>query len=484
MILKNNPDEIADFLKDASNSVGTADVVYLPESYKELREILRECFIKRIPVTVSGGKTGLVGGAVPNGGAVISLKGMNSILSIDETLQCAILEPGVLLKDFAAELLYRGYFYPPDPTESTATIGGTIATNASGARTYRYGATRHYVKALKIILADGDELYLRRGEVFADGHVLKILSLSGNTYEIIIPDIRMPDIKHAAGYFFKNGMDGIDLFIGSEGTLGVIAEIEVEFLKAPEQLIGGVVFFSKDEDVLPLLHFLKNTKNLELSPRLLEFFDERSIVLLKETFKNIPSAAGAALWFEQEATVENADGLLNSWADVIRQYSALADEAWIALHSHEHERIRQFRHALPSAVYERISSAGQRKVGTDMAVGDEQFPELFAFFKNEVARSGLDYVMFGHIGNNHLHVNMFAKNDADFLKAKVLYSVFIDKTLEFGGTISAEHGVGKLKTEFLKRMYDEKAISQMLHCKGVLDPEMLLGRGTVFGENF
>ncbi|MES2766753.1 MAG: FAD-binding oxidoreductase [Bacteroidota bacterium] len=484
MIIKTSPDVLEIFLKDASNTHGSAEILYLPENHIEVKTVLQECFKNDIPITISGGRTGLVAGALPNGGAIISTERLNTIISIDFKKQTAILQPGVLLKDFQQELLKEDYFYPPDPTETTASIGGTIATNASGARTYKYGATRNFVQSLKVILANGDELFLKRGENFAEGNLLKIISQSGKNYEMEIPDVKMPDIKHAAGYFLKSGMDAIDLFIGSEGTLGIIAEIEVKFLKAPEQVIGGVIFFTKDEDVLPLLQFLKPFKNENLQPRLLEFFDERSIALLKESFKNIPENAGAALWFEQETTFENFDEVLQIWAETIGEFTELADETWIALDKTEHVRIKNFRHALPSAVYERISMNDQKKIGTDMAVPDAAFGELFEFYKSELKRESLDYVMFGHIGNNHLHVNIFAQGEEEFLKAQEFYARCIDKSLKLGGTISAEHGVGKLKTEFLKRMYGEEVLKSMFEIKKTFDEKLLLGRGTMFAEIF
>jgi D-lactate dehydrogenase (cytochrome) len=478
MVTKTSPDEIENYGKDASNLRGRADCVYLPENYSELKSVIVACSEKKIPMTISGGRTGLVGGAVPDGGAVISTERMNKIISVDSGKQTALLEPGVFLKDFQAELFKNDFFYPPDPTETTASIGGTVATNASGARTYKYGATRKFVRSLKIILPNGDELFVKRGENFAEGNFLKVMAQSGRSYSFEIPDISIPEIKHAAGYFLKRGMDAIDVFIGSEGTLGVMAEIEVEFLKIPEQVIGGVVFFQNDEDVLPLLQFLK--ENALVSPRLLEFFDERSISLLKRSFKNIPEVAGSALWFEQETTHKNLDQILGEWAKIIERFTKLSDETWIALDETEHNRIRHFRHALPSAVYELITEKGQRKLGTDMAVPDTAFKDLFEFYKNELKRENFDYVIFGHIGNNHLHVNVFAESDDEFLKARKFYSRCIDKALQLGGTISAEHGVGTIKKEFLKKMYGEDILKKMIEIKHIFDPQFLLSRGVMF----
>src|SRR5688572_7073903 len=165
MQVKTQLEDLQNYLTDASNMPGGhAEKLFVPETEDEIAEILREANERRIPVTISGARTGTVGGAVPFGGYVISLERLNRIKSIEKTSMRAVVEPGVILADFQKAVDAKGLFYPPDPTEWSCQIGGTVATNASGARSFKYGATRQYVERLRVVLADGDVLPLTRGE--------------------------------------------------------------------------------------------------------------------------------------------------------------------------------------------------------------------------------------------------------------------------------------------------------------------------------
>src|SRR5688500_5908686 len=225
MQTKADSDEIQSFLSDASFiRGGYADRVVLPESVEEVAEVLAAANRDRVPVTVSGAGTGTVGGRVPFGGIVIATDKLHHIKSVarDENGGHAVAEAGVRLIDLQRAVDADGLFYPPDPTERTCFLGGTIATNASGSRTFKYGPTRNYIERLKIVLATGDVIELRRGDLQErdDGHVTIPLP-SGRTINAKLPTYQMPNVrKHASGYFVAPGMDVIDLFIGSEGTLG------------------------------------------------------------------------------------------------------------------------------------------------------------------------------------------------------------------------------------------------------------------------
>src|SRR5687767_13741597 len=255
MLVKSQPDEIQNYLSDASYVLGgNAERLVVPETAEEVADILAEANRTNTPVTVSGAGTGTVAGRVPFGGIVIATDKLNHIKGVvrDENGGHAVAEAGVRLIDLQRRVESEGLLYPPDPTERTCFLGGTIATNAYGSRTFKYGPTRNYVERLKIALATGDVIDLRRGELRAqsDGQVTIPLS-SGRMIDANLPTYQMPNVrKHASGYFAAPGMDVIDLFIGSEGTLGVIAEAEVRLLPKPEGLLSGVVFFDAEEHLL------------------------------------------------------------------------------------------------------------------------------------------------------------------------------------------------------------------------------------------
>src|SRR5689334_17314866 len=246
MQTKTQPEDLQNYLTDASNMQGGfASKLFIPESVGEISEILREANAAGIPVTVSGARTGTVGGAVPFGGYVISMERLNKIKSIDRATMRAVVEPGVILRDFQKAVEADGLFYPPDPTEWSCQIGGTVATNASGSRSFKYGATRRYVERLKIVLADGDLLNVVRGS--GD----RLVTESGKTIDLKLPTYSRPSVrKNVSGYFVEQPMDPIDLFIGSEGTLGVVVEIELSLLRKPEGFFSGIVFFEHESDLL------------------------------------------------------------------------------------------------------------------------------------------------------------------------------------------------------------------------------------------
>ncbi len=277
MLVKSN--DLQDYLTDASFiRDGHADRVVLADSVDEVADVLAEANRDRIPVTVSGAGTGTVGGRVPFGGVVLATDRLNRIKIIDRTNCTAIAEAGVILSDFQRSVESEGLLYPPDPTERGCFLGGTVATNASGARTFKYGPTRNYIAGLRVVLASGEVIDLRRGEVRADSRGrLRV----GKSIDVQLPNISMPATrKNATGYFVAPEMDAIDLFIGSEGTLGVICEITARLLPKPEGLLSGVVFFAHEADVLALVADVR----AGVAARALEFFDGESLNFLRQKY--------------------------------------------------------------------------------------------------------------------------------------------------------------------------------------------------------
>jgi D-lactate dehydrogenase (cytochrome) len=495
MLVKTDQDTLQSYLSDASNMPGgSADRILIPETQEELREALLQCASEGKAITIAGGGTGLTGARVPLGGTVISTERLNKIISIDEATLRAVVEPGVSLRDFQTAVEERGLLYPPDPTERAAAMGGTVACNSSGARTFKYGATRAFIERLRIFLPDGEELQVRRGETFASGSTLTLRAVSGKTYTLALPQITMPAMKHAAGYFVKSGMDAIDLFIGSEGTLGAIAEIEVRLLRQPERIVAGVIFFDSVDGVMNFVQEAREaslktranasadggTSEIGIDSRALEYFDRFALDFVRDEYPNIPQEAAAAVWFEQEVNDETEGTLLELWYELIGKYTPFMDEAWFAITEKDQEELREFRHAVPAKTYERIRELNQRKIGTDMAVPDAHFRTLYDFYTTEFTKEGLQYIIFGHIGNSHVHANIFTSNAEELDRAKAAYHRCVLKALELGGTISAEHGVGKIKRDYLRDMYGAAAIEQFAVLKRVLDPAGLLGRGTMF----
>jgi D-lactate dehydrogenase (cytochrome) len=525
MLVKSAADELQNYLTDASNlQGGHAQKLFIPERADEIAEIIKEANETKTPLTISGARTGIVGGAVPFGGYIVSLEKFNRIKSIEKTENGgkAVVQAGVVLNDFQKEVESKGLFYPPDPTEWSCQIGGTIATNASGSRSFKYGSTRGFVEGLTVVLPTGDIVNIKRGEAFAaNGEEIELKTGDGKSIRAKLPTYAQPRVrKNTSGYFTAEKLDAIDLFIGSEGTLGVVAEAHLKLLPQPEGFLSGIVFFKDEND---LLNFVREARNLSFETRkariqdsgfriqdsgfriqdsesailnpesgipnsldasLLEYFDAEALKFIKEKFAEVPDEMAGAIFFEQETNEKNEDALFTQWNELLEKHGAEIDASWFTTTAKDREKMREFRHALPVSVNEWIVRHKQRKVSTDIAVPDAEFASMLRFYKQSLAASNLQYVIFGHIGDCHLHVNILPKDAAEAMRAKHLYGRFIAQAIMLGGTISAEHGIGKIKSKYLYVQYGERYLNEMAELKRAFDPRGVLGRDNMFDAKF
>ena len=187
-----------------------------------------------------------------------------------------------------------------------------------------------------------------------------------------------------------------------------------------------------------------------------------------------------AIFFEQETKSETEDAVFEAWNDLLEKHNAAIDQSWFATNEQDQEKMREFRHALPVSVNEFIARHQQRKVGTDMAVPDEKFAGFLRYYKDILGTSGLDYVIFGHIGDCHLHANLLPKNDAEAEQARHIYGRCVAEAVMLGGCVSAEHGIGKLKRKYLNVMMGERYLNEMAEIKRAFDPKRILGKGNMF----
>lgn len=487
MIIKSNPEEFQDYLSDAANFKGECQKVFFPESNEDILLIVNEANEKSIPISIAGNRTGLTGSSVPLSGYVIATNNLNKIIEINKENKFAIVEPGVLLSEFQAKIKEAGLFYPPDPTETNCFMGGTIATNASGAKSFKFGPTRNFVEMLEVILATGEILTLIRGENKVQNGMLNLITDNGTAIELEIPSIKSPKTKNAAGYYLTQHLDAIDLFIGSEGTLGLITKIKLRLIDPPQNIFSTVLFF---EDELKALQFVKSARgkskdqNQLLDALGLEFFDKRALNFLSKAYPNIPTSANSAVWIEQSYTDDSAEDVFGSWIELADKFDADIDNSWSAMTDSERAKFVDFRHAISWKINEYITQKGLHKVGTDTAVPEDQFEIFYHFAQKIVTQNKLEFVTYGHFGDCHIHLNMLPKNSEELKTAKKLYGVICRKAVELGGTISAEHGIGKLKRDYFMEMYGEDVIRQMAKLKRALDPNGILSPGNIFDEKY
>jgi FAD/FMN-containing dehydrogenase len=427
-------------ITDASGYPGSADQVFSPENEEQVVEILQRAAAEQVPITVMGALTGVTGGAAPQGGWGLSLA---KLRRLDIETGRAIVGPGVLLRELQAGAAASGQFYAPDPTENTSSIGGNIATNASGSRSFRYGATREHVLALRVALLDGRVIEVRRGE----------------PVDFEVPALPLPrTTKHSAGYRLSPGMDSVDLFIGNEGTLGVVTQAEMKLLAAPGELLGGVVFFASEDAALDAVDRWRSTPGL----RMLEYLDAKSLRMMEV-------AHPAALMIELEGDAD------------LDMAGTLENDSWFAMSAADRERFRQFRHSLPERVNARIRKSGFMKLSTDYAVPLEKNREILRTYQDKLHRAvGENFVIFGHIGDAHVHINTFSDSPEQFAAAKAVTTELARDAVSLGGTVGAEHGLGKRKAHLLEIQYLPAEIEAMRAVKRRFDPNWILGQGTLF----
>jgi FAD/FMN-containing dehydrogenase len=286
--------------------------------------------------------------------------------------------------------------------------------------------------------------------------------------------IPLPEVtKNTAGYLLRPGMDWIDLIAGSEGTLGIVTEAQLGLLPMPKAMLAGVIFFRSDDDAIAVVEEWRGL-------RMLEYMDANSIEVLRARYPEMPKEGRAALLIEQELASED-DPEVDAWIERIEASGALAEDSWFATTAADRERFRKFRHALPELVNDRVRRSGALKMNTDYAVPLARNREMLAYYRERLeAEFPGRYVIFGHIGDAHVHVNLFSDPENPQHATEVLKGL-AKKAVELGGTVSAEHGLGKRKAHLLQLQYAPEHLETMRAVKRRLDPGGILGRGTIWG---
>ncbi len=513
-------DTYALYLDDESHSFdGKAEEIVFPSTEAEVAAIMRAAFEAGTEVTIQGGRTGLTGAAVPLGGLVMNLEKMTDLLYMDytkdEELYSIAAEAGVTLEDLVRAVSTRNlellenkgtekqqaalssflgesdtFTFPVDPTEMSAWLGGLVACNASGAKTYKYGAVRNWVYRIRVVLANGNILDINRGDVISEDGKFIITLSDGSDVEIVVPTYEMPKTKNAAGFFAKPDMDLIDLFIGCEGILGVITLVELGLTKLPENIMTVMAFFPSEDDAVNFVYDIRAPEST-VKMDFLEYFGPNAITMIKEkastagiTVPAMKDDTEAIVFFEFSYTDDQMEEMIMGLEEVLNKHNTSSESSWAGLDRTELEKMKTVRHFIPETVNGLIAQRKAKyrevhKIGTDMAVPDEALRDYLKFYRSTLEEQGMEYVIFGHIGDNHLHVNMIPRNNEEVEQGMNNYMMFAKRAVELGGTVAAEHGIGKLKRAFLEAMYGPEGISEMQAVKKALDPKWIINRGNV-----
>ena len=438
---------------DASGLVLVPDGVARPTSHAEVAALLAECTSSRTAVTAAGGQTSTTAASITDRGVLLSLRAMDRVLDVDVERGVARAEPGVIVADLKRACAAEGLLLPLDPTsEEECTIGGAVACNASGARSLRYGATRPHVRALTVALADGSMVELRR------------------------PQLE----KNTVGYALAH--DPVDWFVGSEGTLGVVVEAELGLLPLPEQVIGLALPFASE---LAALRFIVAAReSAVLHPRCIEYFDHLALDIVRSVEGAREWAADASTFvYVEEEPPRGMAPALDEWLSLAEQYDGLVDDARVYEGESALREARRTRHAVPAHMNERGDARrafGGRKVSTDWAVPHRRLAEAIARARTLAREAGIEQaVIYGHAGNGHPHQNFIAHDSEELGRIERVVEATLREVLAMGGTVAAEHGIGKLKRKWLPLQMTPLQLRGMEAVKRELDPAGILAPGNV-----
>ncbi len=447
------------FARDASGLEMIPDAVARPSSVGELVSLLQEASSELIPVTAAGAQSSTTGASITDRGLVLSLRELAHIHEADGDTRTIRVGAGALVADVRRAAERSGLLFTPDPTsEEESTIGGAIACNASGARSLRYGATRPHVRALTVVLIDG------------------------TTHELRRPELE----KNTVGYPITH--DPVDWFVGSEGTLGVVVEAELALLPLPAHTLGLAIPFTSEADALAFV--VSARRSADVHPRCLEYFDVLAMEIARaaEGSANWAPEATALVYVEEtgSSAASGADDNelpLDAWLELAERHGALTSDIRVYDSPAALSAARRLRHAVPATMNERgarFRAAGGRKVSTDWAVPYPRLAHALQVARDIASAHGVEQaVAYGHAGNGHPHQNFIAEDAAALRKIEGVVEATLREVLALGGTVAAEHGIGKIKRRWLPMQASAMQLGVMRAMKRELDPFGLLAPGNV-----
>ena len=438
---KNNfSDSITDIISasyDATSYKERPIGVVWPVSAKQVSEIMKLANDYFFPVTPRGAGTGLAGAAVPARASLsMDMCRMNKIVEINIPDRRTVVQPGVVYADLDYSLKKYGFFFPPDPASSqVCTIGGNVATNAGGLRGAKYGTTKDYVMALEVVLADGRIMH------------------TGSSC-----------IKSASGY------DLARLFVGSEGTLGIITEITLKILPAPKFSTTGMAYFCSVEDAGRAVASITSEG---IIPSALEIFDSRTIRILREHGKNIPPSNAMLLIETDGASALETNNQMSHIKKILKKN--MASEIYIANNEKEAADLWELRRSVSGTV----SSMGPENFSEDITVPISKIPEGLTGIEKILEPYDLIFAIYGHAGDGNLHPKVVFDPEAVSQREaveKVIPQIFA-LACSLNGTLTGEHGIGIAKAEFMGLEHDAVSLEMMQAIKDVLDPGNILNPG-------
>ena len=420
---------------------GIADLVVFVETIEEVQEVVKFANRNNIPIVCRGAGTNTVGACVPvAGGIVLNFSKMNKILEINSSNMTARVQPGVVVGDLQNEVDKIGLFYPPDPSNlNVSTVGGSIAQNSAGARCFKYGATKDYVLELLVVTTDG-----------------KLLRTGSNT------------IKNSAGYNLNS------LFVGSEGTLGIVVEATLKLIPKPLAREVVMAYFDSTKDAIESVNKIIEFR---IFPSTIDFMDKNAMYTVEMFYPT------GLLCDKEAALIIEIDGAKN---DVITQRSAVcallrennAVNIQYSTTNHEADDIWAARRSSMAA----CTKLKPNVTTDDIIVPRDNLEKLIKGIQEICSRHNLTYCLVGHVGDGSVHpqIPIDYNDEAEYRSYKIAKSEIYQLAIDLGGTISGEHGIGLQKKEYLSRVLDGDALNYMRNIKKVFDPKNILNPYKIF----
>lgn len=447
-----------EYLIDESKFMGNAESISFPKNEDEIISILKIMKEKNIPITIQGGKTGIVGSAVPLEGHIMNLSYMNNVKEyeiLEDGTGTITVESGINLIDLKKEILRifkeKALFWPPEPTETSTTVGGIIATDAKGINAFVYENIQKYIKELRVVRASG---------------IIEVVS-----------------------------KEDFNKVIGKEGITGVISQITLKLIKKPSEIWGISFFFENEEDASNFIDAVRNDvpKSETAFIGAFEYIDKTSLNLIEgrkptmakiKELPDIDENFECMCYIEIHGEDEGIEEIAGNLMETAAMYNSDPDTAWAVSGETEIEKTRAFRHAAPETANLFIEEKRREdkritKLGTDMSIPNISFLDMIKKYRDGLSKYGLNGCIFGHGLENHLHVNILPNSYDEYLKGIELIREWAKYYLENNGQIVCEHGIGKLKKKIFEGMLSEEFINNYKILKEEFDVDMIWNRGNI-----
>lgn len=494
------------YLTDEAGFIkGTASRIFFPENTADVQFILKNAYSDNCCVTVSGGGTGVSGGRVPLEGWILATDRMLSVdggkpwtddesgieykVALEKTQKYTTLRvpPAMTIKAIQNYVREHNLYYPPDPTERSSFIGGNVATNASGSRSFKHGVTKDWVEGIVVVLPQGECITLNRNEIISENKI----EIPTTNYYMDIPNFYHPETrKNVAGPVVERGEPVMNLFIGSGGLFGVVTEVTLRLLDKPSEIMNMFVYCKEQEVALQLIDAVRAQRdtNTEPIPLSVEYLDDRSSAMIHKKDSSVPMAKAIVILEQEFRDETEMDSYLDFYMSKFEELGI--EDTSVAQTYKEIEHHKELRHVVPETVNALVKSYGQSKLGTDYAVPPQYYQEMVAYgvelgnlFEKEFSFDDIGYAMWSHAGDAHIHLNFLPRNDMETKRAKELMVQLMKRVIQYHGTIAAEHGLGKKKFLGKPALYyqlGDEGLLKIREMKGILDPAFLLNRGNLF----